>query len=268
MRVSTLILLFALVLASLSFLVFSQSSVQVSNLWEWSFGVSVSWSQLRFRVFGANLYPMTFTFTYDGDPSFYGYPNANIDVYLVLPDGSKRLYRSIPVRDSASIKLVALKTYEVVIPASGSTTRGYLFELVSYSVNGVQGSGNVFRVYSNRAFDVQVRFRLYQPATGTPTTTTYVVSVPINITIPTFQIAPPAFPVGAPAVLTPEALILLALFAGLVVAYSRVMSLGQAIAVASAISLPISIVLLGNQLVVIFIVGFAIGIALWRVLGR
>jgi len=105
-------------------------------------------------------------------------------------------------------------------------------------------------------------------STTTYTIETVTVGLTTNLTLPTATFEEPRAPREKPGLFSPEGLILLALFAALFIAYSKVMSVGQALTVSSAIGFALSLILFGNEAVILFVVGFAMGIALWRVLGR
>lgn len=105
-------------------------------------------------------------------------------------------------------------------------------------------------------------------STATYTVETVTVGLSANLTLPTATFEEPRAPREKPGLFSPEGLILLALFAALFISYSKVMSIGQALTVSSAIGFALALILFGNEVIVLFVVGFAVGIALWRVLGR
>jgi len=95
-----------------------------------------------------------------------------------------------------------------------------------------------------------------------------------GIPTPTIAVPVPEFPaqiglvVERPGLYSPQSLLILALFLGVFVIYSKLFGWAQALAVASAISLAISVALLGTELVAFFLVLLVLGLALWRVLGK
>jgi len=107
------------------------------------------------------------------------------------------------------------------------------------------------------------------PAPTTIRTTISVTIHSVNFTIPA-----PEFPtqIGLvavrPGLYSPQSLLILALFLGVFVMYSKLFGWAQALAVSSAISLAISIALLGTELVSFFLVLLVLGLVLWRVLGK
>jgi len=100
----------------------------------------------------------------------------------------------------------------------------------------------------------------------TGTTITY--SMPINITLTMPSISPPALTIERPGLYSVHSLLVLALFLGLFVIYSRLFTWTQALTVSSAMCLIISILLIGNEMVYLFIILFVVGIATWKALGK
>jgi len=98
---------------------------------------------------------------------------------------------------------------------------------------------------------------------------TVTVSLPFAFTIPSLEVpASIGLNIERPGIYSPSSLLVLALFLGIFIMYSKVFGWAQALAVASAISLAISIALLGYDLVAFFLVLLVLGLALWRALGK
>jgi len=155
----------------------------------------------------------------------------------------------------------------------------YLMKLYGIMVLSSYTIGRVDYVYL-RPFadpDPVVSVEFVPPVTATTPTTstppshsllTVTVSFPImfNISIPTFTA--PSFQVSSPSLYTPYGLFTFLLFLGIFVIYSRVFSVAQALTVASAVCLALSLVMLGYSYVFMFLLLFALGLTLWKVLGK
>ncbi|RLG66690.1 hypothetical protein DRN93_05895, partial [archaeon] len=81
-------------------------------------------------------------------------------------------------------------------------------------------------------------------------------------------VLPPVFSVGSPSLYSPQGILVLAFFIGLFIVYSRELSWGQALVLASGLSMIISVILVGITLVPLFMVLFIVGIGMWKILGK
>jgi len=186
-------------------------------------------------------------------------------------------HRPEPIMDMGSWNKVEMIAKQSSITAiindwiSYTVTDTHYRKLYGVTVGSVYTVGRVDYIYIRPYADPDP-IVLVKPAPPVTTTTTSLLTVTVsfpimfNISIPT--LTAPSFQVSSPSLYTPYGLFTFLLFLGIFVIYSRVFSVAQALTVASAVCLALSLVMLGYSYVFMFLLLFALGLTLWKVLGK
>jgi len=204
--------------------------------------------------------------------SIRDYDTDQIVTYMYIPHGN------------TSRTVFSDKYYTLEIPLNGTTPHGYKYELVKYVVDGVENPDIIY-VDSDKTIDIY--FRIYEEETGgndggnggdggggdggdsTPPQETFSPPPPVSFgEVDVSGVLPPVFSVGSPSLYSPHGILVLAFFIGLFIVYSRELSWGQALVLASGLSMIISVILVGITLVPLFMVLFIVGIGMWKILGK
>jgi len=223
-----------------------------------------------------------------------------INIYYIIESPYPDLvYNYISIRDNDTDQIVTYmyiphgntsrtvfsdKYYTLEIPLNGTTPHGYKYELVKYVVDGVE---NPDIIYVDNDKTIDIYFRIYEEETGgndggnggdggsgdgedsTPPQESFSPPPPVSFgEVDVSGVLPPVFSVGSPSLYSPHGILVLAFFIGLFIVYSRELSWGQALVLASGLSMIISVILVGITLVPLFMVLFIVGIGMWKILGK
>ena len=217
----------------------------------------------------ATIYTLNFSFTYSYQEGASGFPDDYIYIYTVDPStGNLSLYASLYIPGGNQyVVLPAHRQYAVSIPSSGLTTTRYFFQLVSYTVNGESSSLNLFTL--DRDYYIVVNYAITKTPRDLPPVTITLVTPPSyswggNMS----DYVPPNFQSGSPGLYTINGILLTGFFMGLFIVYARAFGWGRALVVSSSLSLIVSVILFGPNLVAFFLVLVVIGIGAWKYLGK
>ena len=241
------------------------------------------------------VYVETYGFSYNYTQSFIdtcfvtGYPWDWPNTTVVFISGNETATRVVQLYQMTMARFVSV---EVQVDRTATIVGNVTFlgynvpakgEIVALYVNGIfVGNETVSPtglIVFNATLDVGNNTLVLDPAHGSPSVVyIYVPAIltsplRINVSVPLAYepIQFPSFPepslrVASPGLYSPYSLIMFGLFLGIFIIYSKIFPWAQALVVASALSLVISIVLLGNELIFVFLVLLFLGIALWKVL--
>jgi len=239
------------------------------------------WS-LEYHECGAYVYVLYINIYYIIESS---YPDLVYDYISIRDNDTDQIvtYMYIP-HGNTSRTVFSDKYYTLEIPLNGTTPHGYKYELVKYVVDGVENPDIIY-VDSDKTIDIY--FRIYEEETGgnggenggdggggdggdsTPPQETFSPPPPVSFgEVDVSGVLPPVFSVGSPSLYSPHGILVLAFFIGLFIVYSRELSWGQALVLASGLSMIISVILVGITLVPLFMVLFIVGIGMWKILGK
>jgi len=254
------------------------------------------------KAFGGSDYEEAFDVAVSPDGYIYvvgktysfGAGNSDAFVAKISPLGSIEWFRTMGGSDYDTGKGITIKDRPIAVgyydPVGGSVFWGYTNVVSNVSVVDLIGSSHsafaspavseISPGYMAGGFDLGVASVTPQNIYGAglfetvSRTSVTIPSISVTIYSVNFTIPSPEFPtaigiaVAQPGLYSPQSLLVLALFLGVFIIYSKLFSWAQSLAVASAISLAVSIALLGTDLVAFFLVLLVLGLSLWRVLGK